>query len=502
MDANLNLFSAYKAESEYASESDLGSGNSVGRPKLLIDLTTKFSSKQTGSSPLLFGQAVNQGLWSQFSSDKGKNFFETLNFSEGSPYNTTGSEVDQEGKNPPPPSKFNSKSLSTGENRVYVSDPYVLTLDNKDRNPEFPYVGPLEMGDILANHVDESLYLIPDCKLKSANIEEKLRETTKSGSLEAGRKPDHWVFKTPPTYSYSKIDNKISFNLETNQEDFSSGKKEEDESKMTIEPFSISQNEHPSSDRKGTYFNKNEMDEEPLRSPENAQNQKPSFDKQTIELMLKRGIKHRMIIIDCRYFYEFEGGHITGAINISSPLVINHLMRNRKEMLFNNRFLDMLLATNLREITFEDIEEFSSACSAPQGQGGRVLRQRAKTQSDFPVKDSSREAETEMTDSEFNMHITDVIPILVLHCEFSSQRGPNIFRHVRSVDRGGNPYPFLTFPQMYVLKGGYEAFYKDNLDRCTPNGAYVPMYSTDWKQSMRRYETKVSEEWKTLKRTK
>lgn len=49
---------------------------------------------------------------------------------------------------------------------------------------------------------------------------------------------------------------------------------------------------------------------------------------------------------------------------------------------------------------------------------------------------------------------------VVFYCEFSSQRGPRMFRHIRNLDRRLHlaSYPALAVPHMYVLAGGYKAF--------------------------------------------
>lgn len=50
--------------------------------------------------------------------------------------------------------------------------------------------------------------------------------------------------------------------------------------------------------------------------------------------------------------------------------------------------------------------------------------------------------------------------VVVFYCEFSSERGPRMFRHIRNLDRRLHlaSYPALAVPHMYVLAGGYKAF--------------------------------------------
>ncbi|KAI8873765.1 Rhodanese-like protein, partial [Ramicandelaber brevisporus] len=58
--------------------------------------------------------------------------------------------------------------------------------------------------------------------------------------------------------------------------------------------------------------------------------------------------------------------------------------------------------------------------------------------------------------------------VLVLHCEFSQVRGPTIAQQIRQRDRALNVhrYPQLYYPELYVLQGGYRAFYQSFPDNC------------------------------------
>lgn len=122
------------------------------------------------------------------------------------------------------------------------------------------------------------------------------------------------------------------------------------------------------------------------------------------------------VIIDCRYPFEYEGGHIRGAINVYS--------------------VEALMA-----------EFFKDAAPAPVGR-----------------------------------------QILVFHCEFSSERGPKLSRLLREKDRQIHilQYPALKHPEIYVLEGGYKAFYEEFRDLCTPQG-YIPMRHKDYEAELRRY---------------
>ncbi|KAB5580186.1 hypothetical protein GE09DRAFT_429028 [Coniochaeta sp. 2T2.1] len=107
------------------------------------------------------------------------------------------------------------------------------------------------------------------------------------------------------------------------------------------------------------------------------------------------------MIIDCRFEYEYEGGHINGAINYNDKeLLSTHLFRNPMT--------------------------------------GRTL--------------------------------------LIFHCEYSAHRAPIMARHIRAADRTANAecYPRLTYPDVYILDGGYSGFFNEHRDRCYPQ-AYVEM---------------------------
>lgn len=107
------------------------------------------------------------------------------------------------------------------------------------------------------------------------------------------------------------------------------------------------------------------------------------------------------MVIDCRFEYEYEGGHIDSAVN-----------HNDKELL-----ADQLFQT--------------------------------------PI---------------------DGLTLLVFHCEYSAHRAPLMARHIRSQDRTINAehYPRLTYPEIYILDGGYSGFFAEHRSRCFPP-EYVEM---------------------------
>lgn len=127
-------------------------------------------------------------------------------------------------------------------------------------------------------------------------------------------------------------------------------------------------------------------------------------------------------ILDCRFDYEYQGGHIEGAINVKSKEAL-------EDLLF---------------------------------QPGTGLNADAS----YPFPQPSRSGE--LGDGEQ--------VVLILHCEFSAKRAPTFAKHLRSHDRGLNSmhYPRVFYPEVYVLEGGYHGFYQSRPERCEPQG-YVPM---------------------------
>ncbi|KAI1810989.1 M-phase inducer phosphatase [Poronia punctata] len=134
------------------------------------------------------------------------------------------------------------------------------------------------------------------------------------------------------------------------------------------------------------------------------------------------------VVIDCRFEYEYEGGHINGAVNY-----------NDKE----------LLARHLFETPME-----------------------GKT-------------------------------ILIFHCEYSVHRAPRMARHIRAEDRTANAefYPRLTYPEVYILEGGYSEFFKLHRDRCYPQ-AYVEMGAEEHANTCERELGKLQQKRKGLGRAK
>ncbi|XP_069141029.1 M-phase inducer phosphatase-like [Argopecten irradians] len=114
-------------------------------------------------------------------------------------------------------------------------------------------------------------------------------------------------------------------------------------------------------------------------------------------------------IIDCRYPYEYEGGHIKSAENMYTRDQVQQLLHDRQ-----------------------------------------------------------------------SSDVTGKRTVLIFHCEFSSERGPKLMRFLRTQDRAQNEanYPALTYPEMYLLDGGFKAFYQTDKTLCLSYG--VQAHASSW----------------------
>lgn len=128
-------------------------------------------------------------------------------------------------------------------------------------------------------------------------------------------------------------------------------------------------------------------------------------------------------IIDCRFGYEYEGGHIPGAINLNTLEKVKHHFLTPNEGLHSPN-----------------------------------LPLPIRSQSGKPDKSGQLKKQ-----------------VLVFHCEFSAKRAPSMALALRQADRSLNhDYPNCHFPEIYILKGGYCEFFSDFSKKCSPN-QYIRM---------------------------
>ncbi|GAV06300.1 hypothetical protein RvY_16314 [Ramazzottius varieornatus] len=128
-------------------------------------------------------------------------------------------------------------------------------------------------------------------------------------------------------------------------------------------------------------------------------------------------------VIDCRYPYEYDGGHIRTAINC-------HTQEELRE-----------------KFAFKEKEE------------------------DFGKKKA-----------------------IVFHCEFSSKRAPEMYRFLRNADRHHNvkSYPKLSYPEIYLLSGGYKTFFERFPEMCDPS-FYKPMVADGHENDLVAHKKKAKD---------
>ncbi|MCJ1468833.1 cell division cycle- protein [Pseudocyphellaria aurata] len=155
----------------------------------------------------------------------------------------------------------------------------------------------------------------------------------------------------------------------------------------------------------------------------------PRITKNTmIDILDGKYGKHydRSIVVDCRFEYEYKGGHIEGAINVN----------NKDEL--------------------------------------------AKQLLETPHVEST---------------------LLVFHCEYSAHRAPIMAKFLRHRDRAANAhrYPLLTYPEVYILDGGYSSFFTDHRFRCFPQN-YVEMAAKEHANACERGLGKIKQQRTKLSR--
>lgn len=175
----------------------------------------------------------------------------------------------------------------------------------------------------------------------------------------------------------------------------------------------------------------------------------PRISAHTLTRVLAGELNHEfddVVVVDCRFSYEYEGGHVVGAQNIQTKEELEEYFIRRVEE-------EGKSGNNFKE---DDCKE--NNISGSNGSNG-FNGSNGPTQSNGPTE-SNRSKRT----------------LFVFHCEFSVFRGPAMALHLRKLDREKNRdiYPHLTYPDVVVLEGGYSGFFAKHRDLCLPQG-YVEM---------------------------
>lgn len=134
----------------------------------------------------------------------------------------------------------------------------------------------------------------------------------------------------------------------------------------------------------------------------------------------------QVMIVDCRFEYEYSGGHVEGAVNF-----------NDKQLLVNELFNNPKLTSST---------------------------------------------------------------LLILHCEYSVHRAPLTAKFIRNHDRNVNAvnYPRLSYPELYILDGGYSKFFACHRSKCYPQN-YVEMNDERHEQACERGMAKVKQRQKLFR---
>ena len=153
----------------------------------------------------------------------------------------------------------------------------------------------------------------------------------------------------------------------------------------------------------------------------------------------------RVHVLDARFEYEYDGGHILGAVNVTSLTQVEDL-------------LGLWAPLDQSSPAEEAINQYQNAVmSTPSAAAAAAALQHPSTPSSG---------------------VPTPAPILfgprvcvLIHCEFSKKRGPKCFTFLRNRDRKLNlsRWPHLHYPEMYCIAGGYQAFF--NQQPASPTAA-------------------------------
>ncbi|GMR58303.1 hypothetical protein PMAYCL1PPCAC_28498 [Pristionchus mayeri] len=145
---------------------------------------------------------------------------------------------------------------------------------------------------------------------------------------------------------------------------------------------------------------------------------------------------HKYVLVDCRYPYEYNGGHIKNAINLHDNFELPPLFFPPESIL-------------------EHVDRTCSKKEEGEGEGAD------SSSSKKPTPPHRR------------------IPIF--YCEYSQKRGPTMAHDLRSIDRRRNidRYPAINYDVMYLLECGYRNFYNtfgtSNAELFSSQCGYVEM---------------------------
>ena len=88
----------------------------------------------------------------------------------------------------------------------------------------------------------------------------------------------------------------------------------------------------------------------------------------------------------------------------------------------------------------------------------------------------------------------------IFYCDYSSERAPRMWRHVRNLDRRDHmmDYPALSFPHMYILHGGYAGFLAQQGGNGWCTGPHLRLDDISRLPELRSYTSEQRSAWQGL----
>jgi hypothetical protein len=199
-----------------------------------------------------------------------------------------------------------------------------------------------------------------------------------------------------------------------------------------------------------------------------------------------------LLIIDCRHSYEYTGGHIRSSINIKSQFVLAHLFKNLKDYLSNKNFLSSLYKLEGKEVTVEVLDQIADKIDLQ-----RTPDPKEKDENLFSSNISEGYSSEKKSSEQYEGMIEkDCIPVIVFHCEFSSERAPKMWSLLRKIDRNIlSPNSVdLEYYQSYILEGGYRSYYEQFKTTNTVLGSYVSMEEEGFQSLMAQEDKQLRQD--------
>lgn len=218
--------------------------------------------------------------------------------------------------------------------------------------------------------------------------------------------------------------------------------------------------------------------------------------------------KH-LLVVDCRYEYEFQGGHVRDAININDKRVADFLFIKNRQLFESTEFLIYFEQYKNKTITLKLANKIITDYLK---KGNGKLSQKQSFSKDVPTEQfedkenkngvyntiSTIATPLSAKNATSTKHINfmpfqsrrrcsqahPMVPLttmIIFYCEFSSKRAPDMYNSLRSFDRRDNVhcYPDLHYPHIYLLSNGYCNFVSKYSDFCTGEGSkYTKMISS------------------------